>query len=124
MNLNNTFYTVYIKDIHSLKKLENAVGYFLTNILLKSKIEKDTQSDYFFLSIREEIYSIDSEKQIGEDITWYNLIWTDIGWNPENLKIDTKEWYADNGYSYKGNLVSHLLRKDKLNKLNSLNDYY
>jgi len=124
MNLHKTYYKVYLKDIPTFRKLSNGVGTFFRDILAMRKIKEETKLDYILLSINEkdDAHSWErtfKDKYIEEgDINWDNLIWEEIGWNP-----DDKEgyiWYENRGYIYKGNLASHLLRKAKLDKLNSL----
>jgi len=113
INLYETYYKVYLKDIPTFKKLENGIGVFFRDILNMEKIKKETKLDYILISIR----SI-RKYPIKNNITWDNLIWEEIGWNPDD--DDGYKWYKNKGFIYEGNLASRLLRKAKLNKINSL----
>jgi len=117
MNLHRTYYKVYLKDIPTFKNLENGIGKFFKYILSMEKIKEETKLEYILISIS--IYRRKFHKEYESNITWDNLIWEEIGWNPDD-DDNGGYWYKNKGFIYKGNLASRLLRKSKLNKINSL----
>lgn len=133
MNLDNSYYTVYLKDIESLKKQDNSIGVFFSDILSIEKIRTETGKDFIFLSVK-----IDKKNLISYDVriengslikepinfNWKNLPVEFICWNPPEftegiVTMNSSYWYEERGFKYQGN-ITKILRKEKLEYLNTL----
>ncbi len=116
MKLDHTYYTVYIKDIDTLKAQDNSIGLFFRNIL--SGIYPD--DDKIYISVKtKKGFNFNMKFEDGyikkEPIVydWNNLPVDFIGFNYSDTPYDNEK------FKYKGN-ITKILRKEKLDYLNSL----